>query len=70
MTRLVTLHGFMGAPSIWDPTLARMRSRSEVVGLRCLGHGAPSEAERFDDEVRRLLDVVGAQSEPCVLAGY
>jgi len=69
---LVLLHGFGGAPAVWDAVRAELRGAREVVAPALFGHGPPRDDERgvasFDDEVDRVARLLPAK--PVDVAGY
>ncbi len=73
MTSLVLLHGFAGAPEVWDAVRAALRGGASVHPPACLGHGEARdvEADGFDAEVDRLARGIEAATDaPRVVAGY
>ena len=63
----VLLHGFAATPASWQPVVARLSS--EAVAPRLLGHGGPTSARTFDEEVDRLAETLRGRS-PVVVGGY
>jgi 2-succinyl-6-hydroxy-2,4-cyclohexadiene-1-carboxylate synthase len=60
VTPLVLLHGFSGAPEMWDP-LQRLLPGARVLRPTIAGHGAtPTPARGFEEEVDRLAAEIAA----------
>jgi 2-succinyl-6-hydroxy-2,4-cyclohexadiene-1-carboxylate synthase len=70
MTTLLLLHGFAGAPAMWDDVVAALPPGRHVLRPALGGHapGAPVPAS-FDAELDRLADLAGAHA-PLHVAGY
>ncbi len=76
MTRLVLLHGWLGAPSDWDAVRAHLPSRLDVLAPDLPGHGdavgLPDAAYTLDGAADRLAGQMRARwgDAPAVVAGY
>jgi 2-succinyl-6-hydroxy-2,4-cyclohexadiene-1-carboxylate synthase len=75
VTVLLLLHGYTGRKDDWAPVIEALPATFEPLAVDLFGHdpAAPVRAPiRFEDEVRRLADVVRtrARGAPAELCGY
>ena len=72
MTAVFALHGFLGAPQMFDVVAQRLGPRAPLTALPLVGHGAPGPpCADFVAEVERVATAIGdVHDSPPILLGY